>query len=197
MTDMLNAMRWLPVPDGTDDDEVMAFAMSYDGYALHAALDANQLLDAVGRYFDPVGGTFTGAGLSMSTEEVRATLFAVGRASRDYTAITEQPATAPLLRALRSTNQPLYPVIRRPQERFGIDLAAWDMRQWTLLREFLPETVLSTALQLPKMLLSDELAWLALTSKPELAVRDRLGWMLQQHSAGSVDLGLIGTMRRL
>lgn len=167
-------MLRLPVPGSTGDEaEVFRFASSYDAYTLVAPDPAD--LD---RFTLPLRQR--PADHPAGVAELRAALFYCARAAR-YAGdpITELPEVRPLLQRLAGqVRGPLLCLNQRAEGRFGLRPPLWEQPGWE--DQTLHDLALLALLDLPRRVDPDHLAWLGLTSKPELAIRDTLGWVLQQ-----------------
>lgn len=176
--DLRSRARWLQVPGGSVDEVVQEFAMAYDGYRLHGPSPDN-LTAALRHVIDPDGDHWEPD--VATTEELRAALFLLGRRAAHgwgpEDQITRQPQTARLLEALRARSAGA-PLLSVASPGHGYGATPPDFRLDHALADSLSDVLLLSALHLAE-LDSDQLAWLAITSKAEHAVRDTWGWMLQ------------------
>ena len=176
--DIRSRARWLRLPDGRDDRAVQQFAMAYDGYLLHGP-SQTQLEAAVGHVLDM--NSLCLVSTDASTEDLRAALFALARrAAHGWGAednITQQAVTHQILDELRTRERGRpFLAITSGQDAYGCTPPSFELDQ--AMTDSLTDVMLFSALQLGD-LDPQQLAWLAITSKAEHAIRDAWGWMLQ------------------
>lgn len=169
--------RWNAVPSTSDSDEAWRFALTYNGYLTHGATPAH-LERAVAHV---VAGDWSDGVVdrSSSTADLRAALFAMARAARMAgDELDPLPGTwQAILQELGERQDHPYLAVERSGHAAGFPPAPYECAE-ALLRD--PEELaLLAALHLKDRLDPHLLAWLGLTSKPELAVRDHLGWLLE------------------
>ncbi|TWG96942.1 hypothetical protein L615_000400000440 [Nocardioides sp. J9] len=171
-------VRWSDLPAIDDVDSVWRFSQTFNAYLTHGP-DPETLTEAL-RHVVPADFDEGPINTKASTEDLRAALFMLARAARlgDDTLDPLPKTWTTILKSLMRRADGPYLCVERPGQTFGYAPTEFELAEG-ILRSPLDLALLAT-LHLPAAIDSDHLAWLALTSKPELAVRDAFGDLLHR-----------------
>lgn len=193
-------VRWSELPSPADVDAVWRFSQTFNAYLTHGPDPAS--LTASLRHVVPGDFDDGPVNTAVSTEDLRAALFMLARAARlGGDGLDPLPSSwAVILDELKRRADGPYLCVERPGHAFGYAPAVYEPMD-ALLRSP-TDLALLAAFHLPAAVDPDHLAWLTLTSKPELAVRDAFGGLLHRSLAPSAivarewhhtDLAVLGT----